>query len=241
MSASPTATACSSTAPSATRRSRGFEPTLNPATEQPHRRDRMGRADDVAAAVDAARAAQPRWAALPDRRAGQVPVPHRPPHPGAGPRAGGGRDARRRQAAARVARRRHPARRRALLPLRRLGRQAALRRQRASSLAPLGVVRPDRPLELPAADGGLEARTGAGLRQHGDPQARRDDASDRAASGRDLPGGGAARRAWSRSCPATVRPAPRWCAPRASTRSRSPGPPQSGATSRPRWPGAPPG
>jgi aldehyde dehydrogenase (NAD+) len=35
----------------------------------------------------------------------------------------------------------------------------------------------------------VEARAGAGLRQHGGPQARRDDAADRAAARRDLPGG----------------------------------------------------
>ena len=73
----------------------------------------------------------------------------------------------------------------------------------------------------------------------GDAQAGRDDAADRAAAGRDLPGGGAARRASCRSCPATVRPARRSCAPRASTRSPSPGRQPSGARSRRRWRGAP--
>ena len=57
-----------------------------------------------------------------------------------------------------------------------------------------GRRRPDRPVELPAADGRLEARPRARLRQHRGAQARRDHAADRAAAGRDLPGGRAARR-----------------------------------------------
>ena len=44
-----------------------FQPTLNPATEQPIAEIAWAGPDDIAAAVDAARAAQPRWAALPDR------------------------------------------------------------------------------------------------------------------------------------------------------------------------------
>ena len=126
-------------------------------------------------------------------RARQVPVPDRAADPGARARAGDRRVARRRQADPRVARRRRPARRRALLLLRGLGRQAALRprgpRRRAARRG-----RPDRAVELPAADGGLEARAGARLRQHRGAQAGRDDAADRAAAGRDLPGGRAAGR-----------------------------------------------
>ena len=55
--------------------------------------------------------------------------------------------------------------------------------------------RADRAVELPAADGRVEARARAGVREHGGAQAGRDDAADRAAAGRDLPGGRAARRA----------------------------------------------
>ena len=49
---------------------------------------------------------------------------------------------------------------------------------------PVGVCRPDHPVELPAADGGLEARPGAGHRELRGAQAGRADAADRAAPGR---------------------------------------------------------
>ena len=57
---------------------------------------------------------------------------------------------------------------------------------------PLGVARPDHPVELPAADGGVEDRAGAGVRQHRRAQARGDDAADGAAAGGDHRGGRAA-------------------------------------------------
>src|ERR1700759_4398477 len=44
-----------------------FEPTLNPATEQPIAEIAWAGPEDVTAAIDAARRAQPRWAALPER------------------------------------------------------------------------------------------------------------------------------------------------------------------------------
>src|ERR1700742_97483 len=47
--------------------SQRFEPTLNPATEQPIADIAWAGPDDITAAVDAARSAQPGWAALPDR------------------------------------------------------------------------------------------------------------------------------------------------------------------------------
>ena len=57
--------------------------------------------------------------------------------------------------------------------------------------------RPDRALELPADDGGVEDRAGAGRRQHGRAQAVRDDPADDAEAGRagrrDLPQGRAQR------------------------------------------------
>ena len=49
--------------------------------------------------------------------------------------------------------------------------------------------RPGHPVELPAADAGVEDRPGAGLRQHRRAQAGRDHAADRAAVRRDLPAG----------------------------------------------------
>ena len=68
-------------------------------------------------------------------RARQVPVPRRAADPGARARARGRRVDGRRQADPRVARRGRAARRRALLPLRRLGRQALLRDGRARGRA----------------------------------------------------------------------------------------------------------
>ena len=67
--------------------------------------------------------------------------------------------------------------------------------------------RPDHPVELPAADAGLEDRAGARRRQHRRAQAGRVHAADRAAVRRDLPARPACRRAWSTSSPATARPA----------------------------------
>ncbi len=49
-------------------------------------------------------------------------------------------------------------------------------------------LRPDHPLELPAADGGLEARPGPGLRQHGGHEAGRGNAAVRPEAGRDHAG-----------------------------------------------------
>ena len=54
---------------------------------------------------------------------------------------------------------------------------------------PVGVVGPDHPVELPAADGGLEARAGAGDWLHGRAQAGRADAAVGAAPRRAAAGG----------------------------------------------------
>jgi hypothetical protein len=51
-------------------------------------------------------------------------------------------------------------------------------------------LRPDHPVELSAADAGLEDRAGAGRRQHGGAEAGRVHLADRAAVRRDLPRGG---------------------------------------------------
>ena len=88
----------------------------------------------------------------------------------------------------------------------------AVRRRRARGRA-ARRRRADRAVELPAADGGLEARARAGVRQHRGPQAGRDDAADRAAAGRDLPGGRAARRRGEHRHRRRGRRAPRSCAP----------------------------
>ena len=95
---------------------------------------------------------------------------------------------RQRQADQRDPRRRPAAGRRALLPLRGLGRQA-----RRTPVRPRPAAarrgRPGHPVELPAAHAGVEDRPGPGLRQHRRAQAGRDDAADRARLRRDLPAG----------------------------------------------------
>ena len=90
-------------------------------------------------------------------RAGQVPVPDRPPDPGALARARRRRVARRRQADQGVARRRPAARGGALLLLRGLGRQARVRVPEPAAAA-ARRRRPDHPVELPAADARVEDR-----------------------------------------------------------------------------------
>ena len=66
---------------------------------------------------------------------------------------------------------------------------AQLMEQRAARLRAAGRGRPDHPLELPAADAGLEDRARAGDGQHGRAQARRVHPADRARLRRDLRGG----------------------------------------------------
>ena len=231
-SACATATGCSSVASSSSPRG-AVAPTINPATEEPlaevaqaarGRRARGGRGPRGAGDVGGA--------ARPGAR--QVRLPDRAPDPGARAGAGDRRDAGRRQADQGVARRRRPAGRGALLLLRGLGRQAGLRpggpRSRAARRR-----RPGHPVELPAADGGVEAGARAGDRQHGGAQAGRHDAADRAAARRDPAGGRAA--GGRREHPARRRCDGRGAGARrrASTRSPSPARPRSAATSRRRW------
>ena len=87
--------------------------------------------------------------------------------------------------------------------------------------------RADHPLELPAADGGLEARSRARDRLHRRAEAGRADAAHRAAPRRTDLRSGLSRTAWSTSSRATAkRPAPRSRRIRTSTRSPSPAPPK---------------
>ena len=90
----------------------------------------------------------------------------------------------------------------------------------------------DHPVELPAADGRLEDRAGAGLRQHGRAEARRDHAAHGAAAGRADRRRPSFRPAWSTSSPARGRRAPRWPPTRAWTRWRSRAPPSVGKAIR---------
>src|SRR4029077_13093622 len=48
-----------------------YEPTLNPATEEPIAEGAWASEADIARAVTSAREAQPKWAALPDRERGK--------------------------------------------------------------------------------------------------------------------------------------------------------------------------
>ena len=94
-------------------------------------------------------------------------------------------------------------------------------------------VRPDHPVELPAADGRVQARPGTRLRQHRRAQARRADPADRpAARGGDRRG-----RRSGRSCQRAHRvrrrQAPRCPRTPTSTRSPSPVPPRSARRSSP--------
>ena len=86
------------------------------------------------------------------------------------------------------ARRRRAARRGPLLVLRGLGGQARVRVP-GPRRAAAGRRRADHPLELPAADAGVEDRAGARRRQHRRPQARVDDAAVGAPVRRGLPPG----------------------------------------------------
>ncbi len=83
--------------------------------------------------------------------------------------------------------------------------------------------RPDHPVELPAADAGVEVGPGPGDRLHRRPQAGRADAADRPARRRTWPRKPASPMASSTSCPASARPpAPPYQATWTSTRSPSP-------------------
>ena len=194
--------------------------TINPATEEVIAQVAEGDAADIDLAVKAARKAFDSGPLAQDGRPRPRPAheqarrPDREEHR----RAGRARDARQRQADQREPQRRPAAGDRLLPLLRRLGRQdprpddpdpgqllllhpaRAGRRRRA-----------DHPLELPAADGGLEVGPGAGRRLHDRAEAGRADAADRAAHGRAGAGGRLPRRASSTSSPASARPpAPPW-------------------------------
>ena len=96
---------------------------------------------------------------------------------------------RQRQANPRDPRHRHPARGAAFLPSRRLGAIAGVRVRR---LPRGGRGGPDRAVELPAADAGVEDRTSLGLRQHGGVQASRVHLAERVAVCRAVPAGATA-------------------------------------------------
>ena len=118
----------------------------------------------------------------------EVPLPDLADPPGARTRVRRARVDGLRQADQGEPGRRRPAGRQPLLVLRRLGRQARLRVPRPGRQAPRRGG-PDHPVELPAADAGVEDRPGAGGRQHGRAQARVDHAALRDAVRRRRPAG----------------------------------------------------
>nr|WP_284291485.1 aldehyde dehydrogenase family protein [Angustibacter aerolatus] len=210
--------------------------TVSPATEEVLAEVAEGGAEDVDRAVRAARRAYEQvWSRLSGierskylfRIARILQERAREP--------GGARDPRQRQADQGEPRRRRPARRAVVLPPRRVGRQARARRLRRRPEAGR-CRRSGDPLELPAAHAGLEGRAGAGLRQHGGAEARRDDPAERAAVRRDLPAGRACRPAWSTSSPARAPRGRRSSSTPTSTRSRSPARPRSASRSPARSP-----
>ena len=161
-----------------------YEPTINPATEEPLAEIAQANDADVDAAVAAAREALPRWQKLPALERGKYVfriarlIQERARELAIVESLDGGKPIRESRDVD--------------IPLAaahffyyagwadKLAVRARRPRRRAD-----GRRRPDRAVELPAADGRLEARPGARVRQHGGPQARRDDAADRAAAGRD--------------------------------------------------------
>ena len=104
-------------------------------------------------------------------------------------------------------------------------RDARSARQRAVDGGPRAGRRrrTDHPVELSAADGGLEAGAGAGGRVHGRAEAGGADAAVGACCSPRFSSRSICRQASSTSSPAMARSrAPRWSPIRASTRSRSP-------------------
>ena len=170
------------------------------------------------------------------RRARHPPEPHRPGDGGQPRPAGRGRDLGQRQADPRDHRRRPAAGHRPLPLFRRLhprpGRRHLRDRPRHRRLSlprAAGRRRPDHPLELPAADGLLEAGPGHRRRQLRGAQARRTDPGLDPVLWAEL-SATSCRRACSTSSTATAwKPASRWPPARASPRSPSPArPPPAG-------------
>ena len=106
--------------------------------------------------------------------------------------------------------------------------RAAVQVSRLHRARARGRGRSDHSLEFSAADGGMEARPGAGRRLHRGSEASRTNSAHRAAARRIDSGSGHSRTASSTSSPATAKqPAPRLPRIQMSTKSRSPARPKS--------------
>ena len=126
-------------------------------------------------------------------RARQVPLPHQPHLAGAQPRVCRHRNHGLREADPRVTRCGCASRRGALLVLRRLGRQASIRRSRSPTRGARRRRAGD-PMELPAPHVGVEDCPSPCRRQHRGSEARLHDAAHRASLRRCLPPGRTPRR-----------------------------------------------
>ena len=102
------------------------------------------------------------------------------------------------------------------------------------AVEPLGVAAQIVPWNFPLLMAAWKLAPALACGQHGGAEARRDDAGHGAAPRRDHPGGRAAAGRGRRSSPATAPPARRSCASPTSTRWPSPARPPSARTSRPR-------
>ena len=139
-----------------------------------------GRHGEGGASVELVEAAGP--------RAGEVPLPDRAHHAGAIAGVRRRREHELRQADQGEPRRRRAACRGALLLLRGLGRQARIRLPEPRAALDRRR-RPGHPVELPAADAGVEDRAGAGGGEHGRAEAGEHDPADRLPlRGRRAPG-----------------------------------------------------
>ncbi len=181
----------------------GTLPLVSPVTGEVHGSAPRSSAADVDRACRAAARAFPSWSRTPPIRRQEALLAlgcrDRPLRRGLHRRRG----RRHRQAGRSVHRRRTAGRRRSAAVLRR-GRPHPARRAGGGVHRRLHLdaapradrrLRPDRALELPADDGDLEDRSGAGGGQHRRAQARRDDAVLGGAAGPDRRGRPAARRA----------------------------------------------
>ncbi len=164
--------------------------TVSPSTEEVLSEVAEAGEADVNRAVAAARKAFEKWSALPGSGAREVPLPHRPHHPGTQPRAGRPRDPRQRQADQET--------RDADLPL--VAAHFFYYAGWADKLDHAGYGANPRPLGVagqvipwnPPPDARVEDRSGARDRQHGRPQAPPRRPPVRAVLRGHLPSGGPA-------------------------------------------------
>ena len=183
----------------------GGDSVIDPATGEAYDEVTASTAEDVAAAVAAAAAAFPAWAeATPaDRSGALLALADRIEHDADNLVAVESRNVGKPIGAAaeelpRAGRQPPLLRRRGPVPRRSRRRRVHGRLHVDAPARPARGRRVDRAVELPADDGDLEDRPGAGRRQHGRAQALGADAAHRAPAGRAVAGRAPARRAQRR-------------------------------------------